>query len=49
MSPNGITPPRVIARECADILATMGARSPIRGDAKRITTISSRSSCKNNA
>lgn len=22
--PNGITPPRVIARECADILATMG-------------------------
>lgn len=26
MPPNGITPPRVIACECADILATMGAR-----------------------
>ena len=25
-SPNGITPPRVIARECADIRVTMGAR-----------------------
>lgn len=33
MPSNGITPPRVIARESADILATMGVRSSIRGDA----------------
>lgn len=37
MPPNGITPPRVIARECVDILATMGARSSIQGDVIRVT------------
>lgn len=39
MPPNGITPPRVIACECVDILATMGARSSIQGDIRRVTSM----------